>query len=307
MTIRKKVIHMALLGLNSFGLMSGYSIAAMDDALMLINYGVSGSWFEPTTAGQGFVIDILPANNLVAAYWFTYPVEGGERNWYLATGDINGDSAELTIYQTENGVFDETSVVETNVVGNASLVFSSCEAATWAYQIDTLDLSGEIPLQRVAPDQMCEQFMATANTDVVSHSNAWVDIRGDWLFEGCVNLEDSDSHGNELFSFTDTTATLTIDRYSDPDCMGSFSQQVMTLDMQRVDKTLALLEGDEVIANRFILTDLDSGQEVRQLFYLDDRGGEQLITHGLRDSPADADGYPTELPALFFAQVIGTQ
>ena len=267
---------------------------------MLINYGVSGSWYEPATSGQGLVIEILPLNNLLAAYWFTYPVQGGAREWYLATGDINGDSVELTIYQTQNGVFDEINMVETNAVGTAQLEFSSCEAASWTYQIDTLGQSGEIPLQRIAPDQMCEQFLATANTDIVSHTNAWVDIRGEWLFEGCVNLENSDSHGNELFTFTETTVVLKIDRYSNPDCTGAFSQQTMTLDMQRVDKTLALLDGEDVIANRFILNDLDSGQEVRILFYVDDRGDEPLLTHGELDGPIDSEGFPSEIPPFFF-------
>jgi len=267
---------------------------------MLINYGVSGSWYEPSTSGQGFVIDILPLNNLLAAYWFTYPVEGGARDWYLATGDINGDSVELTIYQTENGLFDEASLVETNAVGSAQLEFLSCGAARWTYQVDTLGLSGEIPLQRIAPDQMCEQFLATANTNVVSHTNTWVDIRGEWLFEGCVNLENSDSHGNELFTFTETTVTLKIDRYSNPDCTGAFSQQTMTLDMQRVDKSMALLDGEEVIANRFILNDLDSGQEVKILFYVDDRGDEPLLTHGELDGPTDSEGFPSEIPPFFF-------
>jgi len=302
MNIAKKLIPTTLLGLCSLGLVCLSTNAAAEEPPMLINYGLSGSWYEPATSGQGFVIDILPLNNLLAAYWFTYPVEGGARDWYLATGDISGDSVELTIYQTESGVFDEASMVETNAVGSASLEFSSCEAASWTYQIDTLGLSGEVPLQRIAPDQMCEQFLATANTDIVSHTNAWVDIRGDWMFEGCVNLENSESHGNELFTFTETTLILKIDRYSNPDCTGTFSLQTLTLDMQRVDKTLALLDGEDVIANRFIMTDVDSGQEVRQLFYVDDRGDELLLTHGVLDGSTDSEGFPTEIHSLFSKQ-----
>ncbi len=302
MNLAKKLIPTALLGLCSLGLVCLSTNAAAEEPPMLINYGLSGSWYEPATSGQGFVIDILPLNNLLAAYWFTYPVEGGARDWYLATGDISGDSVELTIYQTGNGVFDEASMVETNAVGSASLEFSSCEAASWTYQIDTLGLSGEVPLQRIAPDQMCEQFLATANTDVVSHTNAWVDIRGEWLFEGCVNLEDSDSHGNELFTFTETTLILKIDRYSNPDCTGTFSLQTLTLDLQRIDKTMALLDGEDVIANRFIMTDVDSGQEVRQLFYVDDRDDELLLTHGVLDGSTDSEGFPTEIHSLFSKQ-----
>jgi hypothetical protein len=307
MSIGNKVIHMTLLGLCSLNLLSVSSVATADEAAMLINFGVSGSWYEPATAGQGFVIEILPLNNLLAAYWFTYPVQGGAREWYVATGEISGDTAELTIYQTENGVFDEASMVETNAVGSASLVFSSCEASTWTYQIDNLDLSGEIPLQRIAPDQMCEQFLATANTDIVSHTNAWVDIRGEWLFEGCVNLENSDSHGDEVFTFTDTTATLIINRYSNPDCLGVHSLQVLNFEVQRLDKTLAFLAGEEVIANRIIWVDEDSDRQIKQLFYVDDRGDSQLLTHGVLDGPADSEGFPTDLHSLFAERIISTR
>jgi len=302
-----RVFHAALAVSCILSLFSMFNVAVAQEPPMLINYGVSGSWHEPATSGQGFVFAVFPSNNLLAAYWFTYPVEGGEREWYLATGDINGNSVELTIYQTHNGVFDQPSTVEANVAGSASLDFLSCAAASWSYQIDTLGLSGEIPLERIAPDHFCEQFLATAHTDMVSHSNTWVDIRGDWLFEGCVNLENSDSHGDELFSFTATTAILKIDRYSNPDCQGVHSQQILTLDIQRVDKTLALLEGDEVIANRIIWTDVDSRQEIRQLFYVDDRGARQLLTHGILDSPTDDEGFPSEVHTLFAERVESSQ
>jgi hypothetical protein len=303
MNISQRVTQAALTILCALNLVFIVSNASAEEPPMLVNYGVNGGWFEPATSGQGLVFELTPSSNQLAAYWFTYPVEGGTREWYLAVGDISGDSAEFTVYQTSNGVFDQASMVETNAVGSAQVNFSSCTQASWDYQIDTLGINGEIPLQRIAPDDLCEQFLASANTTVVSSSNAWVDIRGEWLFEGCVNLENADSHGNELFEFTDTTVTLKIDRYSQPDCKGSYSQQVMTLDSQRVDKTLAYLDGDEVIANRFIMTDVESGQEIKQLFYVDDQATQLQLTHGLRDSPADNEGFPTELPLLFFEPV----
>jgi hypothetical protein len=277
--------------------------AQAQDAPMLINYGVNGSWYDPETSGQGLVLDLIPSSNTLVAYWFTYPVAGQGREWYVATGDISGDSAELTVYQTDNGLFDQISMVGTNSVGSASLTFTSCTQASWAYNIDTQGLAGQISLQRLAPDSFCEQFLAMANTNVVSHSNAWVDIHGVWLFEGCVNLEDSDSHGDEVFSFTETTATLEIERFSQPNCQGTRSLQVLNLEMQRFDKTLAFLEGDEVIANRFIMVETNSGQEFKQLIYVDDRGPSPVLTHGDQNSPPDADGFPTQIPPLLFDRV----
>lgn len=307
MTISKRVTQTALMILCVLNLVSVASIASAEGPPMLVNYGVNGGWFEPASSGQGLVFELTPSSNQLAAYWFTYPVEAAAREWYLAVGDISGDSAELTVYQTENGIFDQPSLVETNAVGSAQVNFSSCTQASWDYQIDTLGISGEIPLQRVAPDGLCEQLLTSANTTVVSNSNAWVDIRGEWLFEGCVNLENDDSHGNELFVFTDTTVTLKIDRYSQPGCQGSYSQQLMTLDSQRVDKTLAYLDGEEVIANRIVMNDAESGQEVKQLIYVDDQAVNLQLTHGLLDSPADSEGFPTELPLLFFERVESNQ
>lgn len=280
-------------------------VAIAQEPPMLVNFGINGSWYEPATSGQGLVLDLVPSSNLLAAYWFTYPETGGGREWYLAVGDISGDRVEFTVYQTKNGVFDQVSQVETNAVGSASLHFSSCSQATWSYTLDTGGISGEIPLQRIAPDYLCDEFLALAHTEAVSHSNAWVDLQGEWLFEGCVNLENADSHGNERFTFANTTASLSIDRYSEPDCQGAVAQQILNLELQRIDKTLAYLDGEAVIANRFILTDAASGQEIKQLIYVDDRGDRQYLTHGILGSATDSEGFPTELPELFFERVAG--
>lgn len=307
MTSENRVKNLILTVLCVLNLVFIASVANAEEPPMLVNYGITGSWYEPATSGQGFVFDLAPSSNRLMAYWFTYPINGGAREWYIAVGDISGASAELTVYQTENGFFDQVSMVDTNVVGSAQLEFSSCANANWQYQIDTQGTSGEIPLQRIAADYFCEQFLPSASTTIVSHTNAWIDIRGTWLFEGCVNLEDSDSHGNEQFIFTDTTTTLSIDRYSLPDCKGTRTLQVLTFDSQRIDKTLAYLDGEEVIANRFVMTDAQSGQQIKQLIYVDDQGEEPLLTHGLRDSPSDGEGFPTGLPMLFFERVGSSQ
>lgn len=273
-----------------------------DEPMMLVNFGAGGGWYEPATNGQGFSFDLIPASNQLVAYWFTYPEEGGSREWYVAQGDISGNSADLVIYQTSNGRFDQPSEVGLNAVGTALLEFDSCHEASWEYSFDTSGTSGQIDLVRLGPTRFCEQFLAGASLDAVSHNNAWVNIGGDWIFEGCVQLDGASSHGEERAVFTETTFTLEIDNYNTPDCQGAVSVQILDFDLQRVDKTMALLEGEEVIANRYILTDLVTGQEVLQLFYVDDRGESSLLTHGVLDSPPDLDGYPTELHSSIFAR-----
>ena len=271
----------------------GVTVDATAD--ILINVGVSGGWYEPATAGQGFSLDVIPESNQLVAYWFTYPQSGDGWEWFVAQGDISGASADLTIYQTDNGFFDQSSEVGINAVGIAKINFSSCGEATWEYEFDASGLAGDIQLVRLGSVALCEQMLASANINVVSHRNKWVNLTGEWRFEGCVNLDTAQSHGNETIVFTDNTFTLLIDNYSNATCQGDPVVQTLTFTQQRIDKTLAFLGTEEVIANRFILTDLDSGEELKQLWYVDDRGAEPKIAHGIFDSPVDTEGYPTEI------------
>lgn len=272
---------------------------------MLINFGAGGGWYEPATSGQGFSFDVVPESNLLVAYWFTYPEEGGAPEWYIAQGNISGDSASLMIYQTGNGVFDQASEIEIEAVGTASVEFHSCQSASLEYSFDTTGASGQIALQRLGTTRFCEQFLTGASLDAVSHSNSWVNLGGEWLFDGCVHPEDGRSHGKEWVEFTETTMTLEIENYDTPDCTGPSTLQTIDLHHQRVDKTTAMLDGEAVVANRYLLTDPVSGMEIRQLWYVDDRGETPVITHGVLDSPTDADGFPTELHGLFFSPASG--
>jgi hypothetical protein len=63
---------------------------------------------------------------------------------------------------------------------------------------------------------------------------------------------------------------------------------------------MALLAGEQLIADRYVLTDPDTGQTVQQLWYVDDRDEQSITSHGVLDSPIDADGFPSEIHALFF-------
>lgn len=281
--------------------------ANADEQPMLINLGAGGGWYEPATNGQGFALDVVPESNQLVAYWFTYPVAGGAREWYVAQGDISGDSASLAIYQTSNGLFDQPSEIMLEAVGIAFLEFESCQSARLEYRFDGTGASGEIALQRLGTTGTCEQFLDRSSLDAVSRGNAWVDLGGEWQFEGCVRLPDGRSHGNEKVVFTETTMTLEIDNFDTPDCTGQAILQTIHMDLQRVDKVLARLDGEDVIANRYVLTDPRNGIVIRQLWYVDDRGETPVITHGVLDSPVDGDGFPTELHSLFFSRVPGQQ
>ncbi len=282
-------------------LLPAVSVTAQEQP-MVITYGVGGGWFEPATNGQGLVFEVIPATNLMVAYWFTYPQNGGGREWFLAQGDISGARADLVIYQASGGIFDLPSEVALDEWGTSVLEFSSCTEATWAYKSSGGDISGDIPLQRIGPDVLCAGEQATAMTNVVSRTNAWFDITGTWVFDGCVSLENNDSHGTERFTFSEDTLHFTMDYYSNTSCQGTPEVREFNFRSTRVDKTTASLEGEQVIANRMVFIDPVTAEQTKMIIYIDDREMEPLFTHGLQDLPQDNDGFPTELPALFFTR-----
>jgi hypothetical protein len=104
--------------------------------------------------------------------WFTYDVERpaqdvtailGEpgHRWLTAQGPYAGDKATLTITVTEGGVFDAAEPPASNDgVGDGTMVveFADCSAGMVTYEIPSLGLSGEIPIQRIVEDNvaLCE-------------------------------------------------------------------------------------------------------------------------------------------------------
>ena len=64
----------------------------------------------------------------------------------------DGDTAELTIYVTEGGVFDAAEPATTTDPdgdGSLTLKFSDCTSGVVTYEIDSLGLAGEIAVQRI--------------------------------------------------------------------------------------------------------------------------------------------------------------
>ncbi len=77
--------------------------------------GVTGSYYEPATSGQGFEVEVYPdfvapGTGSVFVSWFTYDtvVGGADRQrWYVLAGSVvSGQPASLTIYQNTGGNFN---------------------------------------------------------------------------------------------------------------------------------------------------------------------------------------------------------
>ena len=141
-----------------------------------INPGLNDAWYNRTTNGQGFLITVFPSVKLMFLAWFTFDTERppedvsahlGEpgHRWLTAQGPYDGDTANLVIYLTEGGVFDSPqppASLDLDGYGSMTLEFADCENGLVRYEITSLGLSGEIPIERVAPDNvsLCESLSA---------------------------------------------------------------------------------------------------------------------------------------------------
>lgn len=138
----------------------------------VLNSGFNDAWFNPQTAGQGFLISVFPDIQQMFVAWFTYDTERppedveamlGEpgHRWLTAQGPYTGNTASLTIYLTEGGVFDAPdppAQTDSNGYGTMTIEFADCTEGLVTYEITSPNVSGEIPIQRIADDNvvLCE-------------------------------------------------------------------------------------------------------------------------------------------------------
>jgi N-acetylneuraminic acid mutarotase len=137
-----------------------------------INSGLNDAWYNPATSGQGFLISVFPEIQQMFLAWFTFDIERppedvtamlgdpGHR-WLTAQGPYDGDTANLTIFVTEGGVFDsEEPATSTDPDGDGTMTleFADCTEGLVNYEITSLGISGEIPIQRIVQDNvpLCE-------------------------------------------------------------------------------------------------------------------------------------------------------
>lgn len=144
----------------------------------LINPGLNDAWYNPATNGQGFFIVVFPSIELMFVTWFTFDTERpddsvtanlGEpgHRWLTAQGNYSGNQAVLDIYVSEGGIFDSgTPDPENRKDGTMIVEFSDCGAGTISYDIPSIERQGDIPIQRVALDNvaLCEELAAAQAT-----------------------------------------------------------------------------------------------------------------------------------------------
>jgi hypothetical protein len=123
------------------------------------DFGYSGAWYDPTLGGQGFVINVNPADAQIFAGWYTYAASRGGvslsgQRWFSAQGayTVGTTSMDLALYATTGGTFASgTNPVTTTPVGTARLRFQSCNDATFEYHYTSGEVgvrNGTIVLKR---------------------------------------------------------------------------------------------------------------------------------------------------------------
>ena len=159
---------------------------AASDAIPLNQNGLTGSWYDPQTSGQGFEAEVYPdllspGTGLAFVAWFTYDsvVGGAERQrWYTLSGPVMSGqpTASLTIYQNTGGNFNAPPITESVPVGTATLSFDSCISGQLSYTFtDGSGRSGTIPLQRLMQNVSCSPLgEAHENADFIL-SGSWYD------------------------------------------------------------------------------------------------------------------------------------
>jgi len=160
---------------NDGGSDSTSSMVTVDEpsqTFVLINGGMTDAWLDPATAGQGFFIIVWEDIEFIFLSWFTFDTERppgdvtaifGEpgHRWVTAQGAYDGDTATLDVFLSTGGVFDsEEPVIETdpNPYGTITIQWTSCENGILTYNIPSLGLSGQIPIERIVASNVpqCE-------------------------------------------------------------------------------------------------------------------------------------------------------
>ena len=175
-----------------------------------INHGLNGTWYNPETSGQGLLLEINMENNFIFLAWYTYNSEFNEgdssnHQWYTASGNYINNRAELTIYESSGGEFDNSTAVTTAAVGTATLEFFSCTNADFSYNLENPELTGVIGLRRLSTDILCQTFNQLSETKPQikkDTNNLNIGINGSWYEEKTVGqgvLFDLIPNANTLF------------------------------------------------------------------------------------------------------------
>ncbi len=151
----------------------------------LNQHGLTGSWYEAATSGQGLEVEVYPdrspGTGLAQVSWFTFDTAAGggdHGRWYTLSGAVTSgqSSAALTIYQNTGGNFNAAPTTMAQAVGTATLSFATCTSGQLAYNFsDGSGRTGNIPLTRLTQNVTCATSTPFPTNADFAHSGNWYD------------------------------------------------------------------------------------------------------------------------------------
>ena len=159
------------------------NMAASPNPLDLGQHGLTGSWYQAATGGQGIEVEVFanPSSGTGSAFvsWFTYDTAAGgaeRQRWYTAQGPVvtGQPNAALTIYQNTGGNFNAPPATNAQAVGTATLSFDTCSSGQLSFTFtDGTGRTGTIPLTRLTQNVTC-------STTTPHPTNADFALSGNW-------------------------------------------------------------------------------------------------------------------------------
>ena len=117
-----------------------------------ISPGITGTWSNPATPGQGFELEVVTSSNIMVFGWFTWSATtAGVHDWLSGLGTIAGNSVTVDLQRSSGGRFNDPTPVTTASVGTATFRFTNCQSGTVTFNRTDNGQSGTIPIQRLTP------------------------------------------------------------------------------------------------------------------------------------------------------------
>jgi hypothetical protein len=134
----------------------------------LNQFGLSGTWYNPSTPGQGIVLSAMfwpdQSHTTLFGGWFTYATSAMQQpdgqSWYSIQGDVDATTelATLDLYESVAGRFGGPPAVGATRIGSVTLAFESCTRATLSYHFDEArSRDGTFPLVRLTGSTACRR------------------------------------------------------------------------------------------------------------------------------------------------------